>query len=503
MKGKHMDGSPGKQNPPAEFLGVPVAHLAILAAVFLATRLPLLAQLPLVLDEAVYSIMVEEQRESFTLVPTFLHYPVSWKMAPFFWLYAVLSGPTQGLGLEIPYRLPSLLFGLLCIIPLYLILKHLSDGTTAFLSSAVFLFPFVSVYPSTALIIDSPAMLLILLSIHSYIVRDKPLWGGFFAALAFSFKLVTAFISPLLAFAYLLINGKAGKALNPAFLIALSMPISMALTNYVLLSPFDGGGQVYFDELLPRLLTSGADMDPMYRISRSADTLAYSMGPVFILGAYGLARCWKSHPFMSFWFSLAALPFLAATMYPWYYLPVLPAIAFFAVAGVRDAQKRPEKDYKAIIALGLACALSLALVYGAYSALGRLHNPEKEVGLALAGKENALIIGHFKPGLLAYKEISERRSLGGPLDYGLVIGPSSFGGEAAAAFIRDYRTSEIPAEGGSFSGIYTLRAVFRKDTGIRSFDYLALAGDLGFELDGPEVLAQSGDIVAYRRPGAQ
>ena len=62
--------------------------LAVLVVFYLITRLPVLDYLPLVQDEALYSIMIEEQRESLTLVPTFLGYEVSWKMAPFFWIYS-------------------------------------------------------------------------------------------------------------------------------------------------------------------------------------------------------------------------------------------------------------------------------------------------------------------------------------------------------------------------------------------------------------------------------
>jgi len=497
-----MKGNPDSGNRSLAFLGIPLIPLFILAVVFLAIRLPLLAHLPFIQDEAIYSMMIEGQRDGFTQVPTFLGYPVSWKMAPFFWTYAFLTDFTRGFGLEASYRIPSLFFGFLCILPLYLILRHFSDDNRALLAGILFLVPFVSVYPSISLLIDSPAMLLILLSLYFYIVRESPMAGGALAALAFTFKLVTAFISPVLAIAYFVICGKPGAVRTRSFLASLSLPILAAILNYLLLSPFGGGQQVYFEELLPRLLSSGADMGPATRLSMSADTLAYSMGPVFLLGLYGVARKWRAHPFMASWFSLTVLPFPASTMYPWYYLPVLPAIAFFAVAGIFDAKSGFRGNLPALAVLGAACLLSIFLVFGAYSALYRLHMPEKDVGLALSGRSNVQIIGHFKPGLLAYKELTERQSGGLPLDYGLVLGPPSFGGEDAAAFIRNYRTSDVPAINGSFSAMYTLPAVFRKDTNISSFDYVVLAGDLGFMLNGPEVLAESGDIIAYRRPGA-
>jgi hypothetical protein len=204
---------------------------------------------------------------------------------------------------------------------------------------------------------------------------------------------------------------------------------------------------------------------------------------------------------MSFYYALAILPFLAATQYPWYYLPVLPAVAFFAALAVYDSRKGWKENLVGLLSAAAICAISLMLVWGAYLALFNLHNPERVIGTAIAGKENVLIIGHFKPGIMAYKELIERRSMGRPLDYGFILGPSSFGGEEAAAFVRDYRTGSVPAVNGSFSGMYTSQSVFRKDTDITSFDYLVLAGDLGFGLNGPEIMARSGDIVVYRKPG--
>jgi hypothetical protein len=206
---------------------------------------------------------------------------------------------------------------------------------------------------------------------------------------------------------------------------------------------------------------------------------------------------------MSFWYALTILPFLAATQYPWYYLPVLPAISFFAALAVYGGKKSWKENLSGLLIAAAICVISLMLVWGAYLALHSLHNAEKIIGTAIVGRENVLIIGHFKPGILAYKELGERQTLGHPLDYGFILGPPSFGGDDAAAFVRDYNTGAVPAINGSFSGMYTSPSVFRKDTNITSFDYLVLAGDLGFGLSGPEILEQAGDIVVYKKPGAQ
>ncbi|MFA5187205.1 MAG: hypothetical protein WC551_12070 [Patescibacteria group bacterium] len=485
-----------------DVLGIPALLLLILAILYFLTRLPLLGYLPFIQDEAIYAVMIGEQQDGLTVIPTLFGYPISWKMAPFFWLYSALAPLSSGVGLEGGFRFPSVVFGFLCLIPLFLILKHFSDEKLAFLSSVFYLVSFVSVYPNTSLLIDSPAFLLILLSLYFYAVKGNPLAGGALAAAAFTFKLVTAFISPLLAMGYFILLGKREALTNRVFIASLSLPLLAALANYAILSPFGGGDQVYFEELLPRLLTSGGQADLVTRVSMSLDTLAYSMGPVFLVSLFGFAKNWRGNRFMSFWYALTIIPFLAATQYPWYYLPVLPAVSFFAALAVYDFRKAWKENLPGLLAAAAICAISLMLVWGAYQALFNLHNPERVIGTAIAGKENVLIIGHFKPGIIAYKELNERGHMGRPLDYGFILGPPSFGGEEAAAFVRDYGTGAVPATNGSFSGMYTSASVFRKDTNITDFDYLVLAGDLGFGFTGPEILVRAGDITVYKKPGA-
>jgi hypothetical protein len=486
-----------------DVLGIPVAFFLALTVIYILTRLPLLGYLPFIQDEAIYTIMIGEQHDHPTIIPTLFGYPISWKMAPFFWLYSFLTGFTQWFGPEAGFRIPSMVFGYLCLVPLYLIMRHFSDDARAFLSCILYLVSFVSIYPNTSLLIDSPAFLIILLSLYFYVVKGNPLAGGAFAAIAFTFKLVTAFISPILAIGYFVLIGKKEMAADKMFVASLALPLLAALGNYLLLSPFGGGDQVYFEELLPRLLSSGVQVDLFTRLSMSLNTLAYSMGPVFLLSIFGFVKNWRNHRFMSFYYALAILPFLAATQYPWYYLPVLPAVAFFAALAVYDSRKGWKGNLAGLIIAAAACAVSLMLVWGAYLALHNLHGAEKTAGDILAGKENVLIIGHFKPGILAYKELGERRTLDRPLDYGFILGPPSFGGDDAAAFVRDYNTAAVPAENGSFSGMYTSSSIFRKDTHVTSFDYLVLSGDLGFSLNGPEILLQDGDIIIYKKPGAQ
>jgi len=484
-----------------EIFGIPMASLILLTIFYLLVRLPLLSHLPFVQDEAVYAVMIEEQRDAPTLVPTFLDHPISWKMAPFFWSYSFLTSFTGWAGLEASYRLPSLIFGFLSIFPLYHLVRHYSDDNRALLSCLLFLSSFVSVYPNTTLLIDSSAFLLILLSLYFYLIKDDPIKGGAIAAVAFTFKLVTAFICPLLAALALLLSGKKENLMDKRFLISVALPMLAAVINYTILSPFGGGGQVYFEELLPRIMASGSGaLDPIAKLFASFDTLAYSMGPIFIVSLFGLAKHWRAQPLLAGWYALIVLPFVAGASYPWYYLPVLPAVCAFAAMALYDPLKDWKGNFDRLAVAALVILVSLHLVLGAYSLLYAMHSPEKEAGLAIAGKENVLILGQFNPGIFAYKEVVERRTLGKALDYGLIIGPPSFGGEEGADFVNDYHNDKHQTEDGSFSAIYTSSSIFRKDTNITRFDYLVLSGDLGFLLRAP-ALYEADDIIVYNISG--
>lgn len=130
--------------------GSDVKNALFITLAYLATRLFFILLMPLMLDESLYSVMISEQSNHLSLIPTFLAYPVSWKPAPFFWLYGFIANPllSAGFPLELALRFPSLMFGLLSLIPLYLVLRKAGASKgVAFLSLAVFISSGISIYP--------------------------------------------------------------------------------------------------------------------------------------------------------------------------------------------------------------------------------------------------------------------------------------------------------------------------------------------------------------------
>src|SRR5208283_866775 len=211
-------------------LSADVRNMLFIALAYIIPRLIFILLTPLMLDEALYTVMISEQMHHITLIPTFLSYPMSWKPAPFFWLYGLIANPllAAGLPLEFAFRFPSLLFGLLSLLPLYLVLRKAGASKgVAFLSLVVFIFSGISVYPQSTVLTDAPLFLCIILSMFLYMEDRYGRWrflaAGLLAFLAFFFKLVFAFMPPVLAVAWFFLKDK--KTLrDPVFLFSLCLP---------------------------------------------------------------------------------------------------------------------------------------------------------------------------------------------------------------------------------------------------------------------------------------
>ncbi|MFH0884352.1 MAG: glycosyltransferase family 39 protein [Candidatus Micrarchaeota archaeon] len=477
-----------------EICGIPLVHLLTIAVFFLLTRVPFLSYLPFVQDEALYAIMTVEQQDNPTPVPTFLGYPVSWKMAPFFWANSFLSGLVPFIGLEARYRLLSFLCGFVVPLLLYLAIRRLSSGNAALLSCLLYLSTFISIYPDDAILFDTPGMLFVVASIFFYasdsLGSRRFILAGLCASLAFLFKLVVAFLPGLLFLLFFLLT-RRNQLSDPIFILSLLMPLAPAVINYSLLSPFGGGEELYLSDIPSHIF--GKWVSGTERFLSSANTLLYSAAPVFLASLYGLLRRHKDHPFMALWYAFIIFPLLSATDIPWHYLPALPAVSFFAVAGLSDRQWNVSRT--GIVVIIAIIAVSLLMSSNIYKAYSAAFLPQRDAGLYLAGKENVLIIGEYRMGTVAYKILAEKET-GRIYDFGLIIGPPGFG-PAAAKLVRDYRTDEVTVVDGSFSRMFTSSGIFRKNTSLESFRYVAVTGNIGLEPSAPVEALKFGDITVY------
>jgi len=478
--------------------------LVVLAIVYLLLRLPLLTFLPLVQDENLYAMMAQEQLQHLTLIPTFLGYPVSWKPPLTFWVYAGFSKILSGLlPLEAVYRLPSVLFGLLAIPPLYFLLRNAgSSRLFAFFTVLMLIVSIVAVYTQAAFLTDSLMFLLICTSLWLYTEIRLPAWrflaAGALAFAAFFVKLVIAFMIPLLALAYFYVYRREALR-NPLFLVSLLAVPAAFLLNFALLQSSSLAMQLYVSDIGGHLVNSNGAGTETVQLVDSISTFMSTCSIWFALSLYGLWKYWKTEPFMAFWYILLVFPLLGGAFMPWYFLPVMPAVAYFATAALIRWEGREKPDRFFLIVLSFVLLLNLALLAFYYAGIREEFLPQKEVGLLLAGKENVLVIGSDAPGIIAYKTLTEQRSTGNSLDVGWIVTANNLSADVIRTYVADYHSMKYPIVDGSFSSMFTNNAMFRKNSNLTSFDYVAVSDGQGVYLPGFHVIYNESYVTIYER----
>ncbi len=457
-----------------------VRTAALIAAAYIIPRLILLVLMPLVLDEALFTMMSNEQALHPTAIPTLFGYPISWKPAPFFWTYALLAWPSLKLGLplEVAYRLPSLLFGLLSLPLLYAVMRKAgASKSVSLVSVVVFIFSGTSIYPQSTALTDSPMLFFILLSIYLYLEEGMGRWrflaAGAAAFASFFFKVFFAFIPPILAVVFFYSRDR--KTLkDPVFLASLAFPFIAGAINLYMLQGVGLGDTFFMGNAVSHLVSGNGIGGQLLGMLDSLDNL-FLFSPLWLgLSIVGFAKRWRENLFMSAWYALLAIPLLSSLVLPWYYLPVLPAIAYFAAVALVRADGKEKADSFFYFTLALM-ALSSLVFYGVLEYFVYQHYlPEKEAGLAVAGKANVLIIGFYTPSVAAYKVLEEARQ-GESLDFGwMILNPVN--SSRIDYYVRDYNYSGFNLTQGSFDRIFLSNGTFRKDSGVSRFDYVVVAG---------------------------
>lgn len=470
--------------------------LLILIVLYLITRIPLLFYLPFVQDEGLYAVMICEQAENLTTIPTFLDYPVSWKPAPFFWLHAPFYD--LPLPLEAKLRLPSFIAGLITIPILFRLFGNLGfSKNIAFFTILLFLFSLITSYPHAALLTDSIMFLLISSSLLIYTEKKLGSWRFLavmpFAFAAFFIKLVVAFMIPILAVAYMLTYERK-NILNPLFLVSLlAVPAAMAF-HYLVYEEAGLAQELYFSDVGGHLVSEDA-ATKLRTILGAVGILLEGAGVWFALSLYGFWKHWKENIFMSVWYVLSIFPMVTGAFMPWYFLPVAPAIAYFGVMLLImwKGKERLDKLFWAFLSL----ALLLTLALNAFIYVFELHDnfyPQKQAGLLLSGKENVAIIGIYNPGIMAYKQLSESE----PKDFGWLLVPRNVTDAGIAEYLIDYHSDGYPIQQGSFSSMFTRSTTFRKDTNITEFDYFVMVGERDVRPPDSEIIYENMQITIYK-----
>jgi len=472
--------------------------LAAIAVIFLLIRIPLLTYIPFISDETVYSMMIEEQVSHPSLVPTFLGYEVGWKPPLFFWVYGALTRPLLALPLplEAVYRLPTVLFGLLNSLMVFLLVGKLSKrNEVAFFTALIYAFTFLVIFTDSLAMTDTLAMSFILASILAYLsALENPLFfilAGFLSFLAFFTKQINAAVAPVFMAAYLFQFDRK-KLLSALFLLSLLFVPAAFLMNYLAFKSPGQAQTVYADLISGKILNN-----------LSVGSIGSSAAPLFLLASvwlplslFGFVKYWRENIAMSLWYLLTVFPLVAGTWMPFYFLPVMPAIAYFScVMLLRDEKGKIVVDRFFLAVLAMAILASLIIGAYLYQTWHDVYLPKKEAGELLAFKENTLIIGDFPYGVMSYKTLTESRKLGHWLDFGWIfdVRPDS----NLSPFLVDYHAQGADVVNGSFGLIYFEARTFRKDTNITHFDYVAVVKKNNLVPDGT-ILYNRSNITVYR-----
>lgn len=475
-------------------------RLILLAAAYAIIRLPLLFVMPLMQDEAVYAVMFEEQRAHPALLPTFLGHAVSWKPPLFFWSTALLS--QVPLPMEAAYRWPTFIYGLIAIVPLYFLLRNSgASRNVASATVAIFLLSLPTAYADTVALTDSLFFLFMASALYLYtearLGQNRFIAAGVLSFLAFFTKQLVPLAIPALAAAYFLTR-KGGKETlrNPVFLLSLAATPAAFVLHALLLQSVALAQELYVSELLTHIGGMGA-FNPLEMVIGSAQTLLLGAGLWVILAVLGLWKHWRSELFMAFWLALSVVPLFSAYYMAWHYLPVMPAIAYFAALALLRWEGKEKADAFFAMFFAAVCVFSLASIVFTYNILYSPYVAQKEAGLLLAGKENVLIIGAYQPGIIAYKAATEMRA-GRQLDFGWILLQENSGDEVAQEFIRDYRTGRYGAVDGSFSAIFSdTTSIFRKDTDLTRFDYVCVV-ERNAGPPGAEIIYNESGVTIYK-----
>jgi len=481
--------------------------ILILIAIYILIRLPLLSYLPFVQDESIYSIMIQEQAAHPTLIPTLFGYPMSWKPMLFFWTYSIITHVTLALPIpiEAAFRLPSFLFGLLTVPLLYLVIKKVEptgSRAVAFFSTIIFMFTLVSSYPQDALLLDSMMFFLMVCALYLYIDSGNRLGSyrfllaGALVFVAFFVKLLLVFMVPVLALTYIYLKDKFSIR-EPLFWISLlAAPLAFVI-HFMLLNSAGLSGELYSSEMTSHLVKDdiGATMNAFIG---SMTHFIPGCGIWFALSLAGLWLYGRREPFMAVWYMFILFPLISGNFMIWYYLPVMPAIAYFAALTLvkHDGEERLDKFFMIIFSMMLLASVALCLMV--YATIYGDYMPQKDVGMMMAGKENVLVLGRYNPAILTYKMLNEG-SYGRVRDVGWILEQKNMPKEDAGALIQDYHKQVANMTDGSFSAMFTAQDwSFRKDTNITSFDYVVLVGQDAVMPGNYSVLYNKSNLTIYR-----
>ena len=469
----------------------------ILAALYLITRLPILTYVPFMQDEAFYSVMIEEQIAHPTTVVTLFDYPVGWKPPLFFWISGFFVQFLRGLPIPIEavYRLPNILFGLINVFLVYFIFEKVTgEKNESFVMALVYITMGVPIHTELRVLTDTMCGTFIFAGVLSYIkgLEDSRwfLFGGIFTFLAYFVKQSNAAVVPIVAVALILQTDRK-KLLNPLLIISLfAFPVATALEDISFNAPL-GDMTTHFakttllDKLKPESL--GGSILGLFPLTTIW----------LVISVFGFWKNWNGKVGMSAWYCLIIFPLIAGVLMPFYFYPVIPAIAYFAVKFLSKDGQKTKMDQFFYIVFFICVIVGYVIGTANHIEYKKYYLPQKNIGEFLVGKENVLIIGEYQPAVIAYKMLEEKRATGRWLDCGLIVFPKTSNNDTYYQLIQNYSIGRSDVVDGNFGGLFEHNLTYRKSTNITKFEYIVITGNKTDINPGGTLVLQDFNIKVY------
>ncbi|MEM3555928.1 MAG: glycosyltransferase family 39 protein [Candidatus Micrarchaeia archaeon] len=305
-----------------------------------AIRLYYLPSIPIYGDEAAYAEIIDELNRTPSLLPHFMGHIVSWKPTFGFAVYSAIINIIWMLNpripLEVAYRFPSIIFGVLSTLALYFLVRKLYGEELAFLSSLIFTTNCISIAISEALLLDTLVLFLLISGVLFYAEGERNkkyfYYGGLAGALLFLTKSIIALLLPALAISYYVGDRRIGREVSrgKAFLLSLSaVPLAMLL--YALLfflhAPLGKGADItvsYVYDIFFRVYAH-TNFEP-HLLQNTIEFLKLT-APwciLFFSGVMLMKFNKREDRFIFIWLLLTLVFLGAGQFYSWYYLQALP-----------------------------------------------------------------------------------------------------------------------------------------------------------------------------------
>jgi 4-amino-4-deoxy-L-arabinose transferase-like glycosyltransferase len=373
--------------------------LMLILLLSIGARVYTLMNLPLHGDEAVYAEIIDEFIKKPTFLPNFLGHVISWKPPLTFIVYSffirLFNLVIPGAPVEITYRLPSLIFGVLSVLTFYFLVRKLYDEELAFTSALIFsTFP-VFLFTNSLLLVDNLLIFLIILSLLFYLDGEKNrryfYYGGFIAASAFWTKTLFSLMIPPIIIAYYYDNKKI--LFSKEFIYSLLLLPAGALIYTVLFSFASPRG---YDLFYSYLFDFGTLLKPLSFGSTLPETFLFlylCTSPwilIMIFSSFRINYKTRQNRMMLIWFLFTALIIFRPGFF-WYYASVTPAIAFLSASTLFSIKNRNQIYIILIVFLYTVFASYPPFVTG-YTSNPLVIYSEKQAGQFLQNKTDILVL---------------------------------------------------------------------------------------------------------------